>query len=78
MQPLAAAAEEEMKVIVIDHHKAGVTLPQAEAVVNPNRLDDDSGLGHLCAAGVCFLVLAGVMRACRVQGIPLKAARCRI
>ena len=68
-QPLAAAAEEGMKVIVIDHHKAGVTLPQAEAVVNPNRLDDDSGLGHLCAAGVCFLVLAGVVRACRVQGI---------
>ena len=68
-EPLAAAAEEGMKVIVIDHHKAGVTLPQAEAVVNPNRLDDDSGLGHLCAAGVCFLVLAGVVRACRVQGI---------
>ena len=68
-EPLAAAAEEGMKVIVIDHHKAGLTLPQAEAVVNPNRLDDDSGLGHLCAAGVCFLVLAGVVRACRVQGI---------
>ncbi|EHI48993.1 single-stranded-DNA-specific exonuclease RecJ [SAR116 cluster alpha proteobacterium HIMB100] len=68
-EPLAAAAEEGMRVIVIDHHKAGVTLPQAEAVVNPNRLDDDSGLGHLCAAGVCFLVLAGVVRACRVQGL---------
>ena len=68
-EPLAAAAEEGMKVIIIDHHKAGVTLPQAEAVVNPNRLDDDSGLGHLCAAGVCFLVLAGVVRACRTQGI---------
>ena len=68
-EPLAAAAEEGMAVIVIDHHKAGVVLPQAEAVVNPNRLDDDSGLGHLCAAGVCFLVLVGVVRACREQGI---------
>ena len=67
--PLAAAAEEGMSVIVIDHHKAGVVLPRAEAVVNPNRLDDDSGLGHLCAAAVCFLVLAGVVRACRAQGI---------
>ena len=67
--PLAAAAEQDMRVIVIDHHKAGVTLPRAEAVVNPNRLDDDSGLGHLCAAGVCFLVLAGVVRSCREKGI---------
>ena len=71
-EPLAAAAEEGMAVIVIDHHKAGVVLPQAEAVVNPNRLDDDSGLGHLCAAGVCFLVLAGVVRACRAEGIKAK------
>ena len=67
--PLAAAADEGMSVIVIDHHKAGVVLPKAAAVVNPNRLDDDSGLGHLCATAVCFLVLAGVVRLCRAQGI---------
>jgi single-stranded-DNA-specific exonuclease len=46
-EPLAAAAEAGMKVVVIDHHKAGPELPKAEAVVNPNRLDDDSGLGDL-------------------------------
>ncbi len=69
-EPLAAAAEEGMSIIVIDHHKAGVVLPRADAVVNPNRLDDNSGLGYLCAAAVCFLVLAGVVRACRSQGIP--------
>ena len=68
-QPLEAAAHAGMRVVVIDHHKAGPTLPQAEAVVNPNRLDDDSGLGHLCAAGVCFLILAGVMRQCRNRGL---------
>lgn len=68
-QPLEAAARAGMRVVVIDHHKAGPTLPQAEAVVNPNRLDDDSGLGHLCAAGVCFLILAGVMRQCRNRGL---------
>ena len=68
-QPLQAAADAEMKILVIDHHKAGPVLPRAEAVVNPNRLDDDSGLGHLCAAGVCFLILAGVMRECRQRGL---------
>ena len=44
-------------MIVVDHHKAGPSLPKAKSVVNPNRLDDDSGLGYLCAAGVSFLVL---------------------
>ena len=68
-EPLAEAAAQNMDILVIDHHKAGPTLPIATAVVNPNRLDDDSQLGYLCAAGVCFLVLAGVMRECRVRQI---------
>ena len=68
--PLEAAAQAGIPVIVIDHHKAGPVLPQAQAVVNPNRLDDDSQLGSLCAAGVCFLVLAGVLRECRSRNIP--------
>ncbi len=67
-EPLAAANELGMRVIVVDHHKAGPVLPQAEAVVNPNRLDDDSGLGYLCAAGVCFVLLAGVLRRWRQLG----------
>ncbi len=67
--PLAAAAAQNMEVIVIDHHKAGPILPVATAVVNPNRLDDESGLGYLCAAGVCFIVLAGVLRECRRRNI---------
>ena len=70
-QPLEAAAEAGMNIIVVDHHKAGPSLPQAQAVVNPNRLDDDSGLGHLCAAGVCFVVLAGVIRQCRARALTL-------
>ena len=44
-----------MSVIVIDHHKAGVVLPRAEAVVNPNRIDDDSGLGLHLACRCCVL-----------------------
>ena len=67
--PLQAASDAGLPVIVVDHHKAGATLPKAKAVVNPNRLDDDSGLGYLCAAGVSFLLLAGVVRECRNRGL---------
>ncbi|CAH2401347.1 Single-stranded-DNA-specific exonuclease recJ [Mesorhizobium ventifaucium] len=44
-------------VVVLDHHQLGGPLPAAVAVVNPNREDDLSGQGHLCAAGVVFLAL---------------------
>ena len=44
-------------VVVLDHHQVGGPLPAAIAVVNPNRDDDLSGQGHLCAAGVVFLTL---------------------
>ena len=44
-------------VVVLDHHQVGGELPPAVAVVNPNREDDLSGQGHLCAAGVVFLTL---------------------
>ncbi|MER8389445.1 single-stranded-DNA-specific exonuclease RecJ [Mesorhizobium sp. M1428] len=44
-------------VVVLDHHQVGGLLPAAAAVVNPNREDDLSGQGHLCAAGVVFLCL---------------------
>jgi single-stranded-DNA-specific exonuclease len=55
-------------VIIVDHHLAQEELPDALAVVNPNRQDDDSGLGHLCAAGVVFLLLVATNRALRRQG----------
>jgi single-stranded-DNA-specific exonuclease len=42
-------------VVVIDHHQADENFPDVHALVNPNRQDDISGLGALCAAGVTFL-----------------------
>ena len=51
-----------LDVVVIDHHQQGETLPDALAVVNPNREDDLSGLGHLCATGVAFMVLVALRR----------------
>ncbi|WP_284178844.1 single-stranded-DNA-specific exonuclease RecJ [Rhabdaerophilum sp. SD176] len=63
--PLAEARSIGMDVLVLDHHQAPEVLPDVEALVNPNRLDDLSGLGHLCAAGVVFLVLVGLNRQLR-------------
>ncbi|MEP3845626.1 MAG: single-stranded-DNA-specific exonuclease RecJ [Paracoccaceae bacterium] len=64
--PIAAAQGAD--VIVLDHHLAGETLPPALAVVNPNRQDEAGDLGHLCAAGVVFLLLVECGRQLRVSG----------
>lgn len=64
--PLAEARRLGMDVIVLDHHQAPELLPDA-LIVNPNRQDDLSGLGYLCAAGVVFLALVAVMRILRAK-----------
>jgi single-stranded-DNA-specific exonuclease len=62
---LSHAKRLKTDVIIIDHHQADESLPDVHAVVNPNRQDDISGLGHLCAAGVVFLVLVATVRELR-------------
>lgn len=52
---LEAASEIGMDVIVIDHHLSLDRLPKAVAVINPNRLDQESDCKHLAAVGVSFL-----------------------
>jgi single-stranded-DNA-specific exonuclease len=66
--PIAHARSRGADVLVIDHHLADHDLPDATALVNPNRPDDISGLGYLCAAGVTFMVLVAVNRALRSRG----------
>ena len=63
--PLEYAKVNGLDVIVIDHHQTAETLPEACAVVNPRRQDDVSGLGHLAAVGVTFMVVVGLNRALR-------------
>jgi single-stranded-DNA-specific exonuclease len=63
--PLADAAAAGLDVVVVDHHVAEPQLPEAVAVVNPNRLDETSPVGQLCAAGVTFMVIIAVNRALR-------------
>ena len=64
--PIAAAVGAD--VIVLDHHLGGETLPDCVAVVNPNRQDESSDLGHLCAAGVVFLMLVEANRQMKASG----------
>ena len=66
--PLAVAQDAGLDVIVIDHHAAEAPLPRAAAIVNPNRLDDDSGLGQLAAVGVAFLFIVAINRTLRGAG----------
>ncbi len=65
---LSAARDAGLDVIVIDHHETEPRLPPAVAVVNPNRLDEDSGQGELAAVGVAFLFLVGLNRTLRETG----------
>lgn len=63
-EPIEAASAD---VIVLDHHRGLDRLPTAFAVVNPNRQDETSDLGHLCAAGVVFLFLVAVNRLMKAE-----------
>src|SRR5690349_16983593 len=67
-EPLAAAAEVGLDVIVVDHHVTEPRLPPALAQINPNRLDDDSPHGLLAAVGVAFLLVVALNRALREAG----------
>lgn len=64
--PIAAAVGAD--VIVLDHHLGGETLPECVAIVNPNRQDESGDLGHLCAAGVVFLMLVEANRQMKSEG----------
>lgn len=66
---ITAARQAGADVVVLDHHQQGGDLPEdAVAIVNPNREDDISRQGHLCAAGVVFLTLVQVVKQLRARG----------
>lgn len=67
---LEEAARIGLDVVVFDHHLMAGPPPPALAVVNPNRIDCNSGLGTLTAAGVVFLALVALNRAVRAGELP--------
>lgn len=66
--PLEAAAQAGLDMIVVDHHVGEAALPPALAVINPNRLDEDSPHGHMAAVGVAFLLAVGLNRGLKQAG----------
>jgi single-stranded-DNA-specific exonuclease len=68
IEPLAQARALGVDVVVVDHHQADEELPPAVAIVNPNRRDDLSGLGHLAAVGLTFMTVVAVNRLLRTHG----------
>lgn len=61
-EPIAYAKSIGLDVVVIDHHLGAEQLPDALAIVNPNRLDETSEHGYMAAVGVAFLLIVAVNR----------------
>lgn len=67
-EPLEAARDANLDVVVIDHHAAEAELPPAVALVNPNRLDQEGGFNHVCAAGMTWISVVAVNLRLRKMG----------
>ena len=63
-----SAVQGRADVVVLDHHASDGPPPPVLATVNPNRLDDASGLHGLCAATLAFLASVATLRALRRAG----------
>jgi len=63
--PIKFVQSKNIDVIVLDHHQSDIKLPNAYAIVNPNRYDDTSNLNYLCASGVCFIFLIALSKKLR-------------
>ena len=60
VEEAAYARELGIDLVITDHHLPSGPLPDAAAVVDPNRPDDESGCGSLCGAGVAFKLCAAM------------------
>lgn len=68
LEGVARAKKHGMKVLVTDHHLPGETLPQADAIVNPNRHGDAFPSKNLAGVGVIFYVMAALRAHLRQTG----------
>ena len=62
LNEVAKAKELGLKIVITDHHSPDNVLPNADAIVNPKRRDDTSGLSFLAGVGVAFLTLVALNR----------------
>jgi single-stranded-DNA-specific exonuclease len=66
---VAAAAAEDMDVIITDHHEPGSELPRAVAIVDPKQPDCPSGLSFLAGVGVAFFLVMGLRKFFREKAL---------
>ncbi len=66
-EALQYAKQVGLDVIVIDHHISNDILPEAIAVVNPNRIDETSEYTYLAAVGVSFLFAVALLSELKKQ-----------
>ncbi len=64
---VARAAELGIDVVISDHHQPGTQLPNAVAVVNPQRRDSEYPFNQLAGVGVAFKIIAALFAE---RGIP--------
>ncbi|MBA2292071.1 MAG: single-stranded-DNA-specific exonuclease RecJ [Gemmatimonadales bacterium] len=61
VEAVAQARSLGIRVVVTDHHLPGAVLPDADAVVDPQRADDTSGLNDLCGTGIVFKLVQALV-----------------
>ncbi|MEN1925148.1 single-stranded-DNA-specific exonuclease RecJ [Luteimonas qiangzhengi] len=66
---IAAARQRGWQVVVTDHHLPGEQLPDAHAIVNPNRSGDAFPAKALAGVGVVFYVLLALRALLRGRGV---------
>lgn len=62
------ARSKGIKVLVTDHHLPGKSLPNANAIINPNQVDDAFPSKNLAGVGVIFYVMAALRQLLRREG----------
>ena len=67
-EAVAAARARGIDTLITDHHLPGDTLPDAIAVVNPNRHDSTFPGKNLAGVGVAFYLLLALRQHLRAQG----------
>lgn len=65
---VAAAKACGIAVIVTDHHLPGRSLPNADAIINPNMAEDEFPSKNLAGVGVIFYLMAALRAALRQHG----------
>lgn len=66
---VAHAKSRGLSVVITDHHSPDSVLPDADAVINPKRSDDSSGLEYMAGVGVAFLTLVGLNRELKTRDL---------